>query len=97
MRRVSVALIVAMVCLSAGFVNSATAQVGSVGPTGGLSMTQVPTEPTTSLLGSTTEDVFSLSLFFRSFRGWGTSVNARPAYRTPALVLRERVGMNKPR
>ena len=95
MHRVSLTLLIATFCSAAGFTTTAFAQVGAPGVTGGLRMTPVVSEPTGS--APSTDGFFSQFFAYRNFRGWGTSVVARPAYRTPALVLRERVGMNKPR
>jgi len=98
MRRVlRTSLFIAAVLVSGSFAaGNAFAQVGSQTPIGGLSMTPVGSEPTTTLAPSS-DSFFSQFFGFRNFRGWGTSVVARPAYRSPALVLRERVGMSKTR
>jgi len=94
MRRV---ILVAAV-LSLGFLavvlatSNANAQMTGT-PTGGLSA--MPVNERTTFAPITNESFFSQ--FVMKFRGWGTSVAARPAYRSPALVLRERVGTIKPR
>jgi hypothetical protein len=88
-------LVAAVSAASAVISSNASAQVGGQMPIGGLSMTPVVSEPTAA--APSTDSFFSQFFAFRSFRGWGTSVVARPAYRSPALVLRERVGMSKTR
>ena len=81
---------------ASGLLADAAAQVAT--PGGGLRLSAVTSEPE---VASSTDTYFAndgfFSVFFRNFRGWGTSAVARPAYRTPALVLRERVGMTKTR
>lgn len=93
MRRVIlVAAVLSLGFLAVVLATTANAQMTGT-PSGGLSA--MPVNERTTFAPVTNESFFSQ--FVMKFRGWGTSVAARPAYRSPALVLRERVGTIKPR
>jgi len=97
MRRAVLSIAILSFALLATGLMTSTACAQSVGmPSGGFSA--APVTPEVAAPGTSTTDSF-FSQYFRSFnfRGWGTSVVARPAYRSPALVLRERVGKSKTR
>jgi hypothetical protein len=89
-------ILVLAVLFSVVLGGTAFAQVGQPTPTGGtgcVSTSPVGTSPliTSSVLSSSPS--FGFFSFMR-FASWGTPV-ARPLYRSPAFVLRERIGLTR--